>query len=50
MANPTLGKIATAGLEHPHLCDECGKARNRGNHQACAKKRQARYRKEAAHA
>lgn len=43
MTKPNLGKIATQGLEHPHLCDECGKARSQGNHQACAKKRQARY-------
>lgn len=36
-----LGKLANGEpLEHPHLCDECGKARNRGNHQACSKARQ----------
>lgn len=29
-----------AALEHPHLCDECLKPRNRGNHQACSKARQ----------
>ena len=46
MSKPALSKISTQGLEHPHLCDECGKARNRGDHQACAKKRQERYRKE----
>lgn len=40
-----LGKLANgAPLEHPHLCDECGKARNRGNHQACSKARQAKWR------
>ncbi|MCY1497130.1 hypothetical protein D9M68_310850 [compost metagenome] len=39
------GKLrAGAALEHPHLCDQCGKARNRGNHQACAKKRQEMHR------
>lgn len=43
MTKPNLGKISTQGLDHPHLCDECGKPRNRGDHKACAKKRQARY-------
>ena len=38
---PVTGKLNQgAPLEHPHLCDECGKPRNRGNHQACSKARQ----------
>jgi hypothetical protein len=28
-----------------YICDECGKARGNGDHDACSKKRQARYAK-----
>lgn len=27
-------------LDHPVICDICGRRRNRGNHQKCSKQRQ----------
>lgn len=47
--DPVTGKdprppLAVRPLEHPVICDVCNAPRNRGDHQACSRTRQERYR------